>query len=115
MICGIEELIPKFIILQQKGSKMPIHGDGRNSRAFIFAADVAEALDTIFHKGSDGETYNISSGTHFQVTRAAEIIFRHFAGINTADQLSSWVEHVEDRPYNDSMYWTDGSKLEVIG
>lgn len=64
MIYWSKELIPKFIILQEKGSKMPIQGDGRNARAFIFAPDVAEALDTIFHKGSDGETYNISSGTH---------------------------------------------------
>ncbi|KAJ5743599.1 hypothetical protein N7533_008469 [Penicillium manginii] len=96
-----EKLISKFIILQQKGGKIPIQGDGRNIRAFIFAADVAEALDTIFHKGADGETYNISSDTHLQVLQVAEKIFQHIAGQNTSDSLTSWVENIEDRPYND--------------
>lgn len=47
--------------------------------------------------------------------QVAEKIYRHFAGQNTTDQLSYWIEHIEDRPYNDSMYWTDGSKLEALG
>lgn len=111
----IIELIPKFIMLLNKGQKIPIQGDGMNFRSFLFASDVAEALDTIFHKGSEGETYNISSRIHLHVNQVAEAILRYFPGWNDTKGLSYWAEHVEDRLYNDSMYWTDASKLKVLG
>ncbi|QMW35386.1 hypothetical protein G4B84_010877 [Aspergillus flavus NRRL3357] len=63
------ELIPRFITLLNQRRRMPFHGDGRTSRAFLWAGDAAEALDVIFHKGTDGETYNISSNDHLQVDR----------------------------------------------
>ncbi|KAE8353682.1 hypothetical protein BDV28DRAFT_147850 [Aspergillus coremiiformis] len=108
------ELIPKFITLLKQGRKMPIHGDGRTCRAFLWAGDAAEALDVIFHQGSDGETYNISSNNHLQVREVAEKIFRCFH-VNGTDGLDRWVELVADRPFNDSMYWTDDSKLRALG
>ncbi|KJK61363.1 dTDP-D-glucose 46-dehydratase extended e SDR [Aspergillus parasiticus SU-1] len=93
---------------------MPIHGDGRTSRAFLWAGDAAEALDVIFRNGTDGETYNISSNDHLQVRQVAEKIFRCFYPDGTYDS-DNWIEFVADRPLNDGMYWTDDSNLCALG
>jgi dTDP-glucose 4,6-dehydratase len=93
---------------------MPIHGNGRNSRAFLWAGDAVEALEVVFHKGNDGETYNISSGNQLQVREVAEKIFQCFH-FHHMSNLDHWVELVTDRPYNDGMYWTDDSKLRALG
>ncbi|KAJ5570086.1 uncharacterized protein N7459_009516 [Penicillium hispanicum] len=110
-----EKLISKFITLLSKGQPLPVHGDGQNIRAFLFAADAAEALDTIFHKGSVYETYNISSGAHLKVLGVAQKVIEFFHGCEQGDDISHWVEMVEDRPYNDDMYWTDATKLIALG
>lgn len=93
---------------------MTIHGHGRNMRAFLYAADAAEALDVVLHRGTEGEAYNITSNSQLQVLEVAKKIVRsskqHFSR-----EISSLVETVPDRPFNDGMYWTDGSKLEALG
>ncbi|GAB1200014.1 hypothetical protein APSETT444_009374 [Aspergillus pseudonomiae] len=73
-----------------------------------------KALDVIFHRGPDGETHNISSNDHLQVGEVAEKIFRCFHPDGT-HELDDWIEYVLDRPFNDSMYWTDNSKLRALG
>ncbi|KAE8400263.1 dTDP-D-glucose 4,6-dehydratase [Aspergillus pseudonomiae] len=82
--------------------------------AFLWAGDAVEALDVIFHRGPDGETHNISSNDHLQVGEVAEKIFRCFHPDGT-HELDDWIEYVLDRPFNDSMYWTDDSKLRAFG
>lgn len=111
----IVELIPKFITLLNQDRKMPIHGDGKSTRSFLFAADAAEALDIIFHRGAVGETYNISSNTHLQVWEIAEKIVKLGLDRIESHNPDPYTEFVPDRLFNDSMYWTDGSKLELLG
>ncbi|KAJ5669722.1 NAD(P)-binding protein [Penicillium macrosclerotiorum] len=106
---------PRFIMLLSKGIKVPIHGDGRNIRSFLFAADAAQALDVIFHRGTIGMIYNISSSHHMQVCEVAGKILEHLPNDKYEADLLEWAEWVDDRPYNDSMYWTDASKLELLG
>lgn len=109
------ELIPKFITLLKRYCKMPIHGRGKSMRSFLFAADAAEALDVIFHRGAMGETYNISSNTPLRVWEVAEKIMKLSFGPIDSCHLENWTDFVPDRLFNDSMYWTDGSKLEALG
>ncbi|KAK3271374.1 rhm1-like protein [Cymbomonas tetramitiformis] len=45
-----EKLIPKFVLLAQRGKKLPIHGDGSNTRSYMFVEDVAEAFEAVLHK-----------------------------------------------------------------
>ena len=54
-----EKIVPKFIRRLVKGEPCCLHGDGTNSRHFIYVEDVANAFITILHKGIDGDTYNI--------------------------------------------------------
>lgn len=93
---------------------MTIHGDGRNMRAFLYAADAAEALDVVLHRGTVGEAYNITSNSQLQVVEVAKKIVRS-SQQDFSKEILSVVEMVPDRPFNDGMYWTDGSKLEALG
>merc|ERR1712087_435680 len=54
-----EKLIPKFTNQLIKGMPLTIHGDGTNTRNFLFVRDVANAFDVILYKGSPGNVYNI--------------------------------------------------------
>jgi dTDP-D-glucose 4,6-dehydratase len=54
-------------MLLERNEKMTIHGDGRIMRGSPYAADAADALDVIFHKGAQGEVYNITSADQLQV------------------------------------------------
>ncbi|KAA8643873.1 uncharacterized protein ATNIH1004_010648 [Aspergillus tanneri] len=108
------QLIPRFITLLNQGKKMTIHGDGQSTRAFLFASDAAEAFDVIFHNGVDGESYNISSENQLQVREVAKKILKCF-GRHCAQSLEHSMELVKDRPFNDSMYWTNDAKLRALG
>ena len=57
-----EKVVPKFVRRLLKGLPCCIHGDGSNSRHFIYVEDVADAFITILHKGEVGEVYNIGCG-----------------------------------------------------
>ncbi|KAG8430911.1 hypothetical protein GDO86_019760, partial [Hymenochirus boettgeri] len=61
-----EKVIPKFISMLQHNRKCYIHGNGRQSRHFLYATDMVEALMTILRTGKIGEVYNI--GTNFEIS-----------------------------------------------
>ena len=54
-----EKLIPKFTNQLLRGRAVTLHGDGSNTRNFLFVEDVAEAFDVLLHRGRVGEIYNI--------------------------------------------------------
>ena len=88
-----------------------IHGDGSNSRRYLFAGDLTRALTIILLHGKFGETYNIGSDceiTNLELTRS---LLRHF---NIADEKNS-IRFVEDRAFNDKRYAIDSSKIHSLG
>lgn len=62
-----EKLISLFITNLIEGKKVPLYGDGLNSREWIFPIDHCEAVDTILNKGALGEVYNIGTGEEKQI------------------------------------------------
>ncbi|KAJ3330767.1 hypothetical protein HDU76_004897 [Blyttiomyces sp. JEL0837] len=82
-----EKIIPKFIcsLLQEK--KCFIHGNGANSRHYIYATDVADAITLILHKGEPGEIYNI--GTDFEISnlQLARYLLLHFGLVERPREL----------------------------
>jgi dTDP-glucose 4,6-dehydratase len=95
-----------------------IHGDGSNSRRYLYAGDVANAIDLILHTGEIGEIYNI--GTHFEISNLnlARYLLSEFATRWNKDveQLElECLEFVEDRAFNDKRYEVDCSKIERLG
>lgn len=110
------EIIPKFIMLLQRKQKLLLHGDGSPTRRYLYAGDIVDALDTIFHKGIVGQIYNIASKdeiSNMEICHSLLDIFK--LPHNTPADLERWVQYTEDRPFNDQRYATDGSKLTALG
>jgi len=108
-----EKVIPKFVRRLLKGLPCCIHGDGSNSRHFIYVGDVARAFITILHKGVDGETYNIGCETEYTNLEVAEKLVKALK-----PECSDPKEHIEfvaDRPFNDVRYYISSDKLMQLG
>ncbi|KAI8061704.1 hypothetical protein BC940DRAFT_245013 [Gongronella butleri] len=108
-----EKITSKFVCSLLRGGKCYIHGDGANSRKYLYAADVADALDVIFHKGKVGETYNIGSAFEISNLDFAKRLIRLFG--YAEDAIPQHLEFVPDRAFNDQRYAVDYSKLERLG
>lgn len=109
-----EKLIPLIInnILNEK--PLPIYGDGKYTRDWLWVKDHALAIDTIFHNGKDGETYNIGGNNEWKnidlVEKLCDIMDEQLSRPQgTARQL---ITFVKDRPGHDRRYAIDASKLK---
>ncbi|KAG2222509.1 hypothetical protein INT45_012823 [Circinella minor] len=105
-----EKITSKFICSLLRKGRCYIHGDGHNSRKYLYAGDVADALDVIFHRGEVGETYNIGSNFEISNLEFATRLIRIFGY-----KIEDHVEFVQDRAFNDKRYGVDCSKLEGLG
>nr|QBK86791.1 MAG: GDP-mannose 4,6 dehydratase [Marseillevirus LCMAC103] len=108
-----EKLIPRFIALLAGGDKLTIQGSGLQVRSFVHVADVARAFDLIVARGAVGEIYNIGSDDEHSVLEIAQKLVDIQFG--SGEDLSSWVTHVADRPFNDTRYYISSRKLEKLG
>lgn len=104
-----EKVIPIFITNLLEGKKIFIHGDGAQTREWIFTTDHCRAVDTALHKGAIGEIYNISSGESRSVLEIAKDICLYM------ERDESVIEFTRDRPGNDRRYALDWTKLRGLG
>jgi UDP-glucose 4,6-dehydratase len=107
-----EKVIPRFIHLLRTDQKCTLHGNGQNLRAFIHVSDVARAVETIMLKGIIGEIYNIGSPEEVSVVDVAQRLVTLIKGDEAC--VDDWVEHVEDRKFNDKRYYISDSKLRAL-
>ena len=107
-----EKVIPKFICNLLDGKAVPIQGTGHNTRNFIHSDDVNTAYETILHKGSVGEIYNISASANseWSVEQLAHLLIKMIGS-----DLSESITYVTDRNFNDKRYYTSSQKLEKLG
>ena len=105
-----EKAIPKFILMLKHGLKIPIHGNGENTRSYMHAHDAAAAFDVILHHGKPMQVYNI--GAHQE--RSVVSVARDICHLMNVD-FNSNIEHVTDRAFNDRRYFIDCSKLLDLG
>jgi dTDP-glucose 4,6-dehydratase len=108
-----EKVIPKFSCLLNRKRKAILHGDGSPTRRYLFAGDAADAFDTIFHKGSIGQIYNIGSRDEISNKDLCGLLMDEF-GLPRED-WDKWVEHTHDRPFNDMRYAVDAAKITGLG
>lgn len=88
-----------------------LHGDGEHTRRYLYAGDAADAFDTILHKGTLGEVYNVDSRDELSnIEMARKLLKMH--GI---DDSEGWIQHTRDRQFNDRRYAVDGTKLRGLG
>lgn len=108
-----EKLIPLFINNIIENKPLPVYGDGRYTRDWLFVKDHAEAIDLAFHKGETKETYNIGGFNEWQnidlIHLLCEIMDRKL-NRNKGDSVKL-ISYVKDRPGHDKRYAIDAQKI----
>ena len=107
-----EKLIPKFIKKLLSNEKCTIHGNGLNTRNFVFVDDVARAFELILMKGKLNEIYNIGTDNEFSVLEVTEKLVDI---LKPDDHIEDWIEYVNDRPWNDCRYAITNAKILNLG
>ena len=109
-----EKFIPKIIKNALKWSKIPIYGEGKNVRDWIFVDDHCKALIKIIENGHVGETYNIGAGKEVSNINLAKLICRKLDVIcpNQNDSYETLISFVKDRAGHDFRYSIDSTKLK---
>lgn len=104
-----EKLIPLSIIKILKGEKVPIYGNGKQKREWIYVDDCIRAIYKVMEKGVPGEIYNIGSGFEIENIEVVKKIS------NILGKGENVFEFVKDRPSHDIRYFLDSSKIKALG
>ena len=109
-----EKMIPNIIKSLLKQIKIPIYGDGKNIRDWLYVDDHCDAIELIFNNGNCGETYNIGGNYEISNIDLANIIIKIFDEIklNNSGTSNKLIEFVSDRPGHDFRYAIDFSKIK---
>ena len=101
-----EKLIPKTIILARQERNIPIYGNGKNLRDWIFVDEHCDAVYEILINGKAGQAYNISANNEIS---NVQIVHKILEIMGKSNDL---IEFVEDRPGHDQRYSLDSSKIK---
>lgn len=108
-----EKLIPLFINNIINNKPLPVYGDGNYTRDWLFVEDHAAAIDLVFHKGKNHETYNIGGFNEWKnidlVKLLCQIMDQKLERTSGASQ--ELITYVKDRPGHDLRYAIDASKI----
>ncbi len=109
-----EKLIPLFInnIINKK--PIPIYGDGKNIRDWLYVDDHISAIDLIFHKSKIGKTYNIGGNNEITNNEIAHILIKKLDEKlkRTKGESLNLIKYIEDRLGHDRRYAIDSSKIK---
>ncbi len=109
-----EKLIPLFINNIRHNKPLPVYGKGENVRDWLYVEDHARAIDLIFHRGKDGDTYNIGGFNEWKNIDLIKVMIRVVDRLlgreeGTSDKL---ITYVTDRAGHDLRYAIDSTKLK---
>lgn len=109
-----EKLIPTIIRKALTHQKIPIYGDGKNIRDWLYVLDHCKGIDLVYHEGNSGEVYNIGGRNErdnlYIAHKICEILDSLVPQENSYKQL---ITFVEDRAGHDRRYAIDATKLET--
>ena len=101
-----EKLIPFFTLRAIKDSNLPLYGDGRNVRDWIYVIDHCRALDLVLHQGVAGEVYNVDADNERSNNEIANMLLRYLG------KPQRLITFVKDRPGHDRRYSLNASKIQ---
>ncbi len=104
-----EKLIPLFVTNALDDKNLPIYGDGKNVRDWIYVQDHCDAVDFLIKNGKDGEVYNIGGGNELENIEITDLILKT---LRKPDSLKTFVK---DRLGHDRRYSVDTAKLRDLG
>ena len=101
-----EKLIPKVIINALNDKSIPVYGNGKNIRDWLYVIDHCRAIQKIIEKGKSGEIYNIAGKNEIDNNTIIKIILK------SLNKPLSLMKYVKDRPGHDFRYSLDATKIE---
>lgn len=109
-----EKLIPLIINNIKHNKPLPIYGNGKYTRDWLWVGDHATAIDTVFHKGVNGETYNIGGNNEWQNIDLVRVLCDTVDGLlgRRVGQAQELITFVKDRPGHDKRYAIDATKIK---
>jgi dTDP-glucose 4,6-dehydratase len=110
-----EKLIPLIIQRALSGEPLPVYGDGKNIRDWLFVSDHCAAIRTVLDKGQVGETYNVGGDAERQNIEVVKVICALLDQRRPREDgkpRESQITYVKDRPGHDRRYAIDASKLK---
>lgn len=110
-----EKLIPLMILNAREGKQLPVYGDGKNVRDWVYVADHCEAIRTVLARGRAGENYNIGGKNQERNIDVVETICSILDEIAANDPVvphRQLITYVKDRPGHDQRYAIDTAKIE---
>jgi dTDP-glucose 4,6-dehydratase len=100
-----EKLIPFFVQRILEGKKLPLYGDGRHVRDWIYVIDHCRALEACLLNGKPGAVYNIGANNEMSNREIAALVLKYFK------KRRDMIEFVSDRPGHDRRYSIDASRI----
>ena len=110
-----EKLIPLIVLNALEGKQLPVYGDGKNVRDWLYVEDHCEAIWTIMKSGTTGETYNIGGNAEMENISIVQMICDILDEIKPAADgkpRRQLITFVKDRPGHDRRYAIDFAKLK---
>jgi len=104
-----EKVLPLFVTNAIDDQPLPLYGDGRNVRDWLYVDDHCSAIDLVLRNGKPGEVYNIPGGNERENIALTRKI------LEILGKPESLIRHVPDRVGHDRRYAIDGSKLRALG
>ena len=104
-----EKLIPLAILNAMHGDPLPVYGDGKQVRNWLYVEDFARAIDLALRKGLPGEVYNVGGPDE---TANIDVVRRILAATGQDESL---IEYVTDRPGHDRRYSLGSEKIRALG
>jgi dTDP-glucose 4,6-dehydratase len=104
-----EKLIPLCVLNAMAGDHLPVYGDGRQVRNWLFVEDFARAIDTVLLHGNSGEAYNVGGPDEVENIQ----VVRRILELTGRDE--SLIEHVTDRLGHDRRYSLSSDKVRALG
>jgi dTDP-glucose 4,6-dehydratase len=104
-----EKLIPLFITNALDDKPLPLYGDGKNVRDWLYVIDNCEAIDVVLQSGKEGEVYNIGGGNELENIQITEMI------LEKLNKPKTLIKKVTDRLGHDRRYSVDILKMKDLG
>jgi dTDP-glucose 4,6-dehydratase len=104
-----EKLIPNFVLKLMNDEKVPVFGDGKNVRDWLYVEDHCKGIYLVLTMGVSGEIYNIGGGTELTNLELTQKL------LELTQKNQSYIEFVMDRPGHDKRYSVDYQKIQNLG
>jgi dTDP-glucose 4,6-dehydratase len=103
-----------FIHNIKNNKSLPVYGDGKYTRDWLYVIDHAKAIDLVFHKGIEGETYNIGGFNEWQNLDLIQLLCQIMDNKlgREKGESAKLINYIKDRPGHDRRYAIDATKIK---